>query len=52
VSIVIIIAKDSCLSKDEESIISQSRFVVTESLKGPSRPSEVINGLLMPEAHF
>ncbi len=44
--------KDSCLSKDEESIVSQSQFVVTKSLKGPSRPSEVINGLLMPEAHF
>ena len=38
--------------KIEESIVSRSRFVVTKSLKGPSRPSEVINGLLMPEAHF
>jgi hypothetical protein len=40
------------LSKDEEIIVSRSQFVVTESLKGPLRPGEVINGLLMPEARF
>jgi hypothetical protein len=39
-------------SKDEQTIVNRSRCIVDKVSKGPLRPREVIDCLLMPEARF
>ena len=39
-------------SKDEETIFNRSRLIIGEVSKGPLKPPEVIDCLLMPEARF